>query len=377
MSTNGSVIADTPQDTPTAPEQSSYPKSLFFTHLYSYPAVNAAVDYATHIPVVQRLSTSARPYLDSLKERSKPISEPVVKRATPVLAKADVFGDKILSRVDENFPLLKTTTPADAVDLARKPYETVKSTAEAYSTAAHDRLSTSVVEPLKKAGERVKEHYTTVYDSKSSTIKSQVDPLIHPLNDRFEFLIKHFFPESSVSLQQEEDQQQAPSEKFVSAEVARTVYLAHVALQQARPLLDVQASHLKTLPEVTRKHILHVYDEKLTAYGKDKIVTGPVYASVATFKQLSGEGVVYAGHVLTSTREGLKSLSKGSTSEGAAATTSAEDIDSGNLDTPTAIPVASATTATTPTNATSSTTSLGSAAAAAANSSPVAVEASA
>lgn len=352
MATNGSVIIDVPEQLDAAPATT---KSLFLGHLYSYPTITAAVDYATHISVVQKLSVTARPYIDTIYERSKPLSEPVIKRASPVLAKADVLGDKILSRVDENFPKLKTTKPTDAIDLARKPYETVKSTAEAYSTVAHDRLSTSVVEPIQKAAERVKSHYATVYDDKGrSLVKSQVDPYIVPLNDRFEVLIKHFFPDVS-------DLAGAEDETATSSEISRTLHLAQVALQQTRPILDEQATHLKALPVATVLHIEKIYDEKLTAYGKEKTVTGPVYASLATVKQLSGEGVVYAGTVYENTKNTIKSLNvggtagfaNGSTTAAPAATSTEQDIDA----TPATISSATPTTATTQANATPTKTS--------------------
>lgn len=259
---------------------SLFSSSLFLGHLYSYPTVNAAVDYAIHIPTIQKITTRATPYVNTLKEKSKPLSDPVLKRATPVLSRADQIGDKILSRVDERFPQLKETKPEEAIDIAKRPYETVKSTAGAYSTAAQDRINVNLVEPLKKASEKAKAHYNTVYDNTGKSLV-KIDPYIHPINDKIEVIIKNYFPEGS----------DIPESTGTDNELSRTLQLAQVALQRARPVLDQQASQLASLPNATRVHYLQVYDEKLTEYGKDKTVTGPVYASLATVKQLSSESV--------------------------------------------------------------------------------------
>lgn len=289
MSTNGSVIVDS---TPTNTEPSTPLHSLFLEHLYSYPTVTAAVDYASALPVVKKVATSAKPYIVTIREKSKPISEPVLKRATPVLSKVDALGDRVLSKVDENFPQLKETKPQNVRDFALKPYLTVKSTAEAYSTAAHDQLTANVVIPLKNVGDRVKTHYITVYDTKGKEIiKKQVDPLIHPLNDKIEAFINSYLPAGSTS---EESTTTLEQEN----ELLRAVKLAHVTLERAKPVLDEQATHLAALPNATKEYLYEVYEEKLTGYGKDKKVSGPVYASLATCKQLSKDGVVLASSLL-------------------------------------------------------------------------------
>lgn len=275
---------------PTSTLPSILSHSKFLGHLYSYPTVNAAVDFAVNLPSVQKISTKASPIVHSLKEKSKPFSEPVIKRATPVLSKADQIGDKILSRVDESFPRLKETKTEDVVDFARKPYETVVSTAGAYSTAAQDRISTNLVQPIKKAGERAKEHYNTVYDNTGKPlIKSQIYPYITPINHRIEVIIKHYLPEGS----------DIPESSANENEIARTIQLAHVALQRAKPIIDQQASQLATLPASTREHVQKVYDEKLTGYGKNGVIAGPVLASIATWKQLSTEGVSLASNIFS------------------------------------------------------------------------------
>lgn len=280
---NGSVETSNP---------SIISNSRFFGHLYSYPTVNAAVDYAFKLPSVQTIANRAAPIVVSLKEKSKPFSDPVIKHAAPVLAKADELGDKILSRVDESFPQLKETKSEDVIDLAKKPYESVKSTADAYSTAAHDIINTNLVEPIKKAGERAKSQYISVYDNTGKPlIKNRIDPYVNPINHKFEDIIKQYLPEGSPEI---------PEQGSDENELVRAVHLAQVLLERARPLIDQQASQLATIPHATKEHVQKVYDEKLSEYGKDKSYSGPLYAYIATWRQLSSEGMMLAGSLLNS-----------------------------------------------------------------------------
>lgn len=274
------------------PSSSVLSQSLFLGHLYSYPAVNAAVDYTLNIPSVQNITTKAIPIVNSLKEKSKPFTEPVIKRASPVLVKADQLGDKILSRVDESFPQLKETKSEDVIEFARKPFESVKSTADAYSTAAHDRINVNLVDPIKKAGERAKTHYNTVYDKTGKPlIKNQVDPYMVSVNHKIEEIITHYLPEGT----------EIPPKTADENEISRTLALTQFAFQKAKPYIDQQTGHIANIPHATREHVQKIYDEKLAEYEADKTHTSPIYdnAYIATLKQLYSEGMMFAGSLLS------------------------------------------------------------------------------
>lgn len=336
---NGSVILDSPEK-PIISQSSStttpspHLHSLFLGHIYSYPTVNAALDYASHFPMVQKITSTATPYYNTIKERSKPLTDPVLKRATPVLAKADALGDKILTRVDSKFPLLKKATPDDAIDIARKPYDTVVSTAEAYSTAAQDRLNVNVVMPLKKAGDKVKSHYTTVYDISGKTMfKNQVDPIIHPLNDRIEVIIKHYLPQGPPEINDhsnDDGSSQTSSSTTTESELARTLHLAQVAIQRAKPVIDHQATQVAAIPAATRAHVQEVYESKLNSFGKDRHISGPVYASLATWKQLSSESVSFATSALSTQVIYLKETIRDGASRKSNSTASIASIEGNN-----------------------------------------------
>jgi sporulation-specific protein 4 len=286
----GSVSLEPTEKTiePPAPEVTSpVVQSLVLAHLQSYPTVNAAYNYAASFPLVQRISSKALPIFEAVREKSRPISDPIIKRASPILERADKLGDDILTRVDDKIPQLKTTEPQEVIDIARRPVDTVISTAEAYSTAARDRFTVRIVKPIQDATENVKVQYASVYDSKGKPlIKTRVDPLLLPLNEKFEALINLYLPKGENDVSKYEN------------ELARTVHLAIAAIKRARPVIDEKATQLKALPKETRAHVQEVYEKQRGEYSNKSPVSSTIYASLATWKQISSEGVTYAGSVL-------------------------------------------------------------------------------
>lgn len=283
---NGSVALESETNSFEPTPQASASPSLVVSHLLTYPTVTAAYNYASSFSVVQRISSKAVPIFETVLEKSA-YSEPLLKRASPLLARADQLGDDLLTTVDSKIPQLKTTQPQEVINVALRPIETVRSTAEAYSTAAHDRFTIRVVKPIQDATESVKAQYASVYDSKGKPlIKTRIDPLLSPLNERIEAIINVYLPNG------------AEISKYDN-EIAHTVQLALVAIKRARPVLDDKATHLAALPLETKAHVQEVYESKRSEYSKENSpVSSTVYASLATWKQLSSEGVTFAGSVL-------------------------------------------------------------------------------
>lgn len=251
----------------TASSVSSSNTSKVFAHLQEYPTFSAAYNYATSHPIAQKAASYTLPYVEAAKERGQPI----ISRATPVLAKADALGDRVLTSVDSRFTSLKTTQPEDVYDLAKKPVETIRSTADAYKAAANER----VVKPLHARAESV-----------SSKV---VDPLLKPVNERLETAINTYLPASEKTETSSEGVVVAPS-KY---ELARTYSLTRTAVERARPVLVSQAS-------ATRAHVQDVYNTKHSEYAKGTTggVQTTVYASIATARQLSNESVALVGSAL-------------------------------------------------------------------------------
>lgn len=282
---NGSVAVEA--DTTEIPKTTLADHSLIVAHLQSYPTLSAAVSYGLSFSVVQHISSRATPIYEAAKVRSKPILEPIIKRASPLLERADKLGDSLLTTVDSRIPQLKTTQPQEVIDLARRPIETVVGISEAYATAAQDRFNLTIVKPIQDATESLKAQYVAVYDSKGKPlIKARIDPLLSPFNKELESLINSYLPAG-------EDVAKSDTE------INHTIQLAIAAINRVRPVLGSQAQSLASLPKETKAHVQEVYESKRSEYANEKSpVSSTVYASLATWKQLSSEGVSFAGQVL-------------------------------------------------------------------------------
>lgn len=286
---NGSITAhsETTEASPVAPT-SQASNSLTVAHLQSYPTVNAVFSYAISLSVVKQISSRATPIYDAAKSRSQPILGPLIKRASPIFERADKLGDSLLSTVDNRIPQLKTAKPQEVIDIARRPIESVVGISEAYATAVQDRFHMKVVKPIQDAGESFKSHYIAVYDNKGKPlINTRIDPLLSPLNKELEQLINGYLPVGGEIGKSD-------------TEITRTIRLAFAAISRFRPFIGNQATHLAALPKETKTHVQEVYESKRCEYAKDKSpVSSTVYASLATWKQLSSEGATFAGSILS------------------------------------------------------------------------------
>lgn len=249
-------VSSVTEKTVTSTETSS---SLVIAHLHTYPCLNAACNYASTLSVVQQLNTRAQPYVDATVKNAPAVS-------TRVLKHADQLGDRVLTSVDNVFPALKTTQPEQVVELAKKNIEILRSTAVAYGTAAQER----VVRPLV---------------TRSGPV---VDPLLKPVNERVAGMLNTYLPGENTA---EEVSEGATAKE--ENELSRSVQLAVTAVKRAKPVLDSTAA-------TTKAHVQAVYDSKLAEYTKEgsSDKTSKVYASLATCRQLSSEGITYAGTVL-------------------------------------------------------------------------------
>lgn len=257
---------ETTETTEVASETTTAPSSLVLAHLQEYPTVNAAYTYAASLPLVQKAASYTLPYVEAAKERGQPF----IQRASPVLAKADALGDRVLTTVDSKFTGLKTTQPEDVLDLAKKPIETIRSTADAYKAAANER----VVKPIQEK----------VHERAESVNTNVVDPLLKPVNEKFESVINTYLPATDDKESEEE---------VSKHELGRAVQLTKTAVKRAKPVIATQVNS-------TKAHVQQVYDSKHEEYAKGTAggVQTTVYASIATARQLSTESVALVGSVI-------------------------------------------------------------------------------
>lgn len=300
----------TPVASPASEEKKAeLPTSRFVQHLATYPSVAAVASLAASVPVVKIFVSNAIPVAMYLNERSKPVTEPVVKRATPIISKVDQLGDDLLSNVDKKFPQLKTTQPSDVVSLATKPVDQARNTAVSYGDAAKDAVTHRVIDPIKSATHKARAQYAKVYDTQGKAlIRSRIDPLVLPLNDRLAVVIEEYFPQAGDTTNAD-----LTSSDEVSNQLSRSWRLALTAYRRATPAVVNQANHVIEIPAATTHHIHQIYEEKQAIHSKGKKPTlyTSALAGLGTCYQLTEEGRQAISSSLQSQKDSLAASVKG------------------------------------------------------------------
>lgn len=279
-------VADNTSNGPI--EGNVLPQSKFIQHLSEYPAVAAVTGFAASFPVVKIFASNAVPLIQAIQNRGAPVAEPVVKRAAPFISQIDNVADEYLNRLDKAVPALKNTKPDEVYNrIVTQPIENVRGTVDKYADETKNTVSRVVVQPIRDVASRVQSQVVTYYDAHGKPIvHARLDPIFHPLNDRLEALINAYLPKGQEIVSDAEN------------ELTRAWRLTVVAFDRARPLIEQQTSQIQELNQHTREHIQKVYDGKRSEIDDKKTVSGPVYATVATVRDLSQEGYQYAQSIL-------------------------------------------------------------------------------
>lgn len=263
-----------------AAEGHELPQSLFVSHMATYPAVAAMVGFMASFPVIKVFASNAVPLAMAWRKRQQ---SQALDRLRPVVQRADKWGDEVLTSMDKRFPQLKTAQPDEVVEMAKRPVKNARKAASVYGSAAHEFVSKRVVNPAKRATRTARSGYTRIYDNNGKPIlRSRLDPIILPLNNRVEELIVDYIPEHR-------DMVKEP----VTNELSRTWRLSKVAAKKARPVVRKQFYTITKLPGETRGHVVKVYATKSAKYQKDGATQtrrARILATLSTIKHLSQEG---------------------------------------------------------------------------------------
>lgn len=225
------------------------PQSKFVSHLATYPAVTAVAGLVASNPVVKIFASNAVPLLQYINDRLHP--EEYVQRAAPVLERADLLGESVLTEVDKRFPHLKTTQPAEIYELVLRPVETARQSVTSYEKATREAVVSGVhaaTQPVYSAAETVRSQY-------EAQGKTYVDPLVSPLNDRLEHLVLDLLPSGEP----------LPERDAADTELARTYTIARAAVNRARPVLYQRLHAVRELPAQARTHVSEVYVKNVSA----------------------------------------------------------------------------------------------------------------
>ncbi|KAK9457315.1 hypothetical protein V1511DRAFT_508753 [Dipodascopsis uninucleata] len=296
---DGSAPSEAPVAASAAPEASGVvpqPKqtSAFITHLRSYPIVDATVSYTTSIPLVKKASATAKPYV----EKVSGIVHPAVEKASPVFTKVDKFGDSTLSKVDKFVPVLKT--PPNITGTMNKSVESVKNTTQLYTDAAKSKVNATFVVPTKTAVDKAKKRTHDLYDTKGRPfVRAKLDPLVAPLNARLVAIVDAYLPPATAST---EGDAQTAEAKQPTTEVGRLYNISSDAVYRFMPLITDRVSSTRTrsqeavagilaVPKSARSHVIAIWTDKAAKTKNAQTVTGTIYVSFTTGKQLASDVV--------------------------------------------------------------------------------------
>uniref|UniRef100_A0A060TAR4 ARAD1D25850p n=1 Tax=Blastobotrys adeninivorans TaxID=409370 RepID=A0A060TAR4_BLAAD len=281
----GSVLAEEVELDP--------PQSRFVAHMATYPAVAALTGFAASFPVVKVFASNAVPLIMSYQNRDKgqddgqdegnQMSEPSSQRVPlqrrrrvrsqvgPIIDRADRFGDRMLTRLDKRYPQLQTAQPEEVYQMAREPLRRARTRAHTARNSARSSVHAA------------RSRYARVYDTQGKPlVRSQLDPVLEPLNNRLEDTIIQRIPNSRI-----------PDRK-VTNEFSRTVHLGRSAARASRPIALNQTRSVYRFPSRARSHVGTVYTDKKIkhANGNDNDTSRRVIilASLGTGRQLARDG---------------------------------------------------------------------------------------
>lgn len=240
-------------------EREETPTSKFVEHLASYPAVAAATGLAGSFPVAKMFVSNGVPLLKYIQEKSTDNRriEPVYKKVKPVAKRFDRFGDEVLTSIDRRFPQLKTAEPIQIVGLVKEPAKKARRRVSTYQKKSGNRLNKRVVKPLKTFSKSARSQYNRVYDTNGKALlRSRLDPLVLPFNNRLENLIVDYLPQG----------QALPNRSNLSNELSRSWRLARTATNRARPVVRQQFNTARTVPLVATNRVNEVYNNNAVRY---------------------------------------------------------------------------------------------------------------
>ncbi|ODV98485.1 hypothetical protein PACTADRAFT_48236 [Pachysolen tannophilus NRRL Y-2460] len=220
-------------------------------HIFKYPIAKSSIETVQSIPHPRIIA----PAMVSLRNTAavKPIFEVV-----------DGLNDNALSQLDRAIPQLQKIEPHDVYDAVMSPISSARENTSRLTDATEGMVNDRIVVPARKLVSDVRERYSAVYDNHGKAlIRSQVDPIVRPVNTRLEKFVSDHFPEQA---------KKSPTEGL-SNEISRSIRIVSPVIRE--------------LPSEVRGHIGQVYkDQRLE---QEQGFVGTARASMATSAKLCTE----------------------------------------------------------------------------------------
>ncbi|OWB63703.1 hypothetical protein B5S29_g4705 [[Candida] boidinii] len=236
-----------------------------YFHLNEYPFIHYWIRLHNSNPLLPHL---IRPQLYRLV-----YSEPLRDYTIVIDEQLDCY----LERLDELVPALKTVTMNDITEnVITNPLIT--------TTENLEKLSNDTVNNLRSTAEQIRKSYAPIYDNKGKAIlRSQLDPMIIPVNSRLESFINNRYEpidESDV----------IPDSDKVSNELDRSIIILSKGLTRGFPILQKRLnSWFYVTPRETMNSIQETYNKSKELRGDGQLA--PIIASVDTSIQITTDAL--------------------------------------------------------------------------------------
>ncbi|SCU89999.1 LADA_0F01156g1_1 [Lachancea dasiensis] len=254
-------------------------------HVKSYPLVKQTHDFFVQLPATRILVANTKPVYDSVAN-SKP-----ARWVAPVTRMVDSVADKGLEMTDKLMPSLKSKTYHDLRQDAASPFVFTRNAVVKATNATVSAADTYVYEPTHNKVMKFRQFYNAkLYDTHGKPlVRSSMDPLVAPCNQRLENMTKSYFPVG-----------REVSTNGFSSEISRTLALSNNLLQRMSPIAQRKLVNFVMAPCTYTQHVNEVFNKKLDEQ-EDLGIANSWNASKGAISTLNKETLDYVKRTRTRT----------------------------------------------------------------------------
>ncbi|KAG7720484.1 hypothetical protein KL949_001742 [Ogataea haglerorum] len=193
---------------------------------------------------------------------------PAFKDYTEVL---DSYMDHWLEDVEHIVPEVKTLRMRDIRDSLTRPVVDASLFVDRNMHALSVAMNQRVLEPARKTASDFRKAYAPLYDTQGrALLRSQLDPVFRPLNERLARLVGD----------------DAGTE--YSSELTHSLRLLYGVAEQTRPRIANSVVRSRQLPRQVASHLNEVYEANKSKRGEGRLIV--MIASMDTVRDLLNEG---------------------------------------------------------------------------------------
>ncbi|KAG7819477.1 hypothetical protein KL928_002151 [Ogataea angusta] len=242
-----------PMSQPAAPQTTKT-----YARVQTYPIAASWIRIGGHFPLPHVL----RPRLYALAY------SPAFKDYTEVL---DSYFDHWLEDVEHTVPEIKTLRMRDIRDSLTRPVVDASLLVDRNMHALSVAMNQRVLEPARKTAGDIRKAYAPLYDTQGrALLRSQLDPVFRPLNERLARLVGD------------------DADTDYSSELSHSLRLLNGVAEQTRPRIATSVARSRQLPSQVTSHLSEVYQANKSKRGEGRLIV--MIASMDTVRDLLNEG---------------------------------------------------------------------------------------